>query len=145
MLIDASSDAELLVVGRHEHTAWPRLVGSVTHQCVHHARCPVAVEPWGLVVTPRDRRSFEQTSRDLIDTMVANEIAHGAAAPRWSPRVVEDASAPGLVGVAVDADLLVVGSRGRGGFAALLIGSTSWQSLHHATCPVAIIRGERAT
>jgi len=35
--------------------------------------------------------------------------------------------------------LLVVGSRGRGDFTSLLLGSTSHQCAHHATCPVVIV------
>ncbi len=54
-------------------------------------------------------------------------------------RVIEGPAARVLVDVAQNADLLVVGSRGRGGFASLLLGSVSSQCAHHAPCPVAIV------
>jgi nucleotide-binding universal stress UspA family protein len=55
-------------------------------------------------------------------------------------RVVEGAPGAVLVEESRDADLLVVGSRGHGGFVGLLLGSVSQQCAHHATCPVVIVR-----
>ena len=54
-------------------------------------------------------------------------------------RVVEGAPAAGLVDEARGADLLVVGSRGHGGFPGLLLGAVSQQCAQHAACPVVLV------
>jgi nucleotide-binding universal stress UspA family protein len=50
-----------------------------------------------------------------------------------------------LVRLARTADLLVVGSRGLGGFAGVLLGSISQHCVRHATCPVLVVRSSAAT
>ncbi len=55
--------------------------------------------------------------------------------------MVEDDPVPALLSAAQGAELLIVGSRGHGGFADLLLGSVSQQCTHHASCPVVIVRG----
>jgi nucleotide-binding universal stress UspA family protein len=53
--------------------------------------------------------------------------------------VAEGPAAYVLLTAAVDAQLLVVGSRGHGGFAGMLLGSVSQHCAHHAPCPVVVI------
>jgi len=55
-------------------------------------------------------------------------------------RVTGTRPAAALIEAARDATLLVVGSRGHGGFAGLLLGSVSQQVIHHAPCPVVVVR-----
>ncbi len=54
--------------------------------------------------------------------------------------VVHDSPARALLAKASGAALVVVGTRGRGGFRSLVLGSTSQQLLHHAPCPVVVVR-----
>jgi nucleotide-binding universal stress UspA family protein len=62
---------------------------------------------------------------------------------RWPVKeiVQEGDAARILIEQAEGADLLVVGSRGHGGFTEALLGSVSQHCVHHARCPVVIIRG----
>lgn len=53
--------------------------------------------------------------------------------------VIQGSAGSALIGAATGADLLVVGSRGHGGFTGLLLGSVSQQCVTHAPCPVVVI------
>jgi nucleotide-binding universal stress UspA family protein len=81
--------------------------------------------------------------RGAAETALAatlQEVVPDAAEVEIERRVVEGAPAAVLVDESREADLLVVGSRGLGGFSGLLLGSVSQQCAHHAACPVVIVR-----
>lgn len=77
--------------------------------------------------------ALEETLREWIPEPDTVEVEQ---------RVVEGRAAAVLVDESRGADLLVVGSRGHGGFAGLLLGSVSRQCSHHAACPVVIVHRE---
>jgi nucleotide-binding universal stress UspA family protein len=74
----------------------------------------------------------------------AVEDASAAGAPKVEGHAVHAAPAGAILAAAEGADLVVVGSRGRGGFAELVLGSVSHQVVHHATCPVVIVPPDNA-
>jgi nucleotide-binding universal stress UspA family protein len=84
---------------------------------------------------------LERTAVQEFVDKVAAEI--GERVPEVTVSVVRGDAAEQLVRASRDADMLVVGSRGSGGFARLLMGSVSSQVTHHAACPVVVIPGRR--
>jgi nucleotide-binding universal stress UspA family protein len=90
----------------------------------------------------------ELSTRELAEKTVA-EGAAGIRGPYpgmdIQTRVVDGHPAYALAEASRDADVLVVGNRGRGGFAELLLGSVSHRVLAHASCPVVVVRGELRT
>ncbi|PKV89626.1 universal stress protein [Streptomyces sp. TLI_146] len=80
----------------------------------------------------------EQAKKDLADEL-RTVLGQAVDVPLTS-HVVRGNAAEVLTGASVGAELLVVGNRGRGGFARLLLGSVSLQCAQHASCPVVIIR-----
>ncbi|MFP5370311.1 MAG: universal stress protein [Actinomycetes bacterium] len=64
--------------------------------------------------------------------------------PEVRIRAVMGIAADALIGASHGADLLVVGSRGLGGFASVLLGSVSMQCALHASCPVTVVHSPEA-
>jgi nucleotide-binding universal stress UspA family protein len=78
-----------------------------------------------------------QAAQDAADKALAQLGDSGPASV--TVQAVLGLPAEELLSASRDADMLVVGSRGTGGFARLLMGSVSSQVTHHASCPVVII------
>lgn len=82
--------------------------------------------------------NVRRTAEQLVDSELA-ELGGETSGIDIERAVVEGAPAPALLEAAEGAALLVVGSRGRGGFTGLLLGSVSQQCAHHAPCPLVIV------
>jgi nucleotide-binding universal stress UspA family protein len=82
---------------------------------------------------------WAKLARESLDEQVANVLGDDPGLPVVS-EVVSGMAAKVVVEAAEGAELVVVGSRGRGGFSGLLLGSISAQVAHHAPCPVTIVR-----
>jgi len=87
------------------------------------------------------RQRMERDALAQLDASVSS-VLRDAKGDGISVRtkLVEGVPAKALIEESADADLVVVGSRGRGGFASMLLGSVSRAVVQHASCPVAVIR-----
>jgi nucleotide-binding universal stress UspA family protein len=107
---------------------------------VHGRENQDAMPPGGLAFSELHRTEFLASAQRLMVDMVDQAKAgleHPPAEVELRP--VELTAPEALLHEAKGAGLLVVGSRGRGGFAGLILGSVSQQCVHHAPCPVAVI------
>jgi nucleotide-binding universal stress UspA family protein len=75
----------------------------------------------------------------ILDTAITEAL--GEQSTGLVRRVIEGHPVPVLLDAATDADLLVMGSRGHGGFAGMLLGSVSEHLVAHAPCAVVVVRG----
>ena len=104
---------------------------------------PASAYGMGVVPIPVDPSAYEKIAQSALDKTL-EEAGASAASVSVTPILHKGHPADVLVAEARGADLLVVGSRGLGGFKGLLLGSVSQQCAHHATCPVAIVpNGDR--
>lgn len=95
--------------------------------------------PWPAMVPARVPEEVEQSANATLAAVV-DEVLGEEPKVHVVERVVHGAAAPALVEAAGYAELLVVGSRGLGGFTGVLLGSVSHQCAQHAGCPVVIVR-----
>jgi nucleotide-binding universal stress UspA family protein len=129
--------------GSHQALQW-----AVQEAGIHHAPLtvvtvhPVAASCWtGIpVIYPADAPETEKAreAAEAATAQVLDEIGDATSAS-VSVRAVSGLVAEELLTAAQDADLLVVGSRGGGGFSSLLLGSVSSQVVSHAHCPVVVV------
>jgi nucleotide-binding universal stress UspA family protein len=112
---------------------------SLTVLAVHE----VALSAWtgSPIVYPEDRPE-EEKARQAAQEVVNQTISElsGPGPESVTVRAVSGQAAQALIEASADADLVVVGSRGAGGFASLLTGSVSSQVVNHAACPVVVVR-----
>ena len=115
----ASRGVRLVVVHGWDRFAWPGPDGTLP-------------ESPGDV----DARQFAE---QLLIQMVEEVLERRVEGLEIETRAIGAPAATALLGEADGASVLVVGSRGRGGFARLLLGSVGTQCLHHAPCPVVVV------
>lgn len=187
-LLEASADADLLVVGaRGIGGLRGLLTGSVARACLLHATVPIAVvresstsgsrhivvgvdgsapsqaalrwalaearrrrvgldiihawlPPWtsALDIPAPNPEDIRRAARAVLDLALVTEDAAGVTIER---HVGAGGAAEMIVEAAADAELVVVGRRGHGGFRQLLLGSVAAQVADHAACTVVVVPG----
>jgi len=95
---------------------------------------------YGWASTPAEYNPVADLKEKLEHVVEHARSAHPGVA--FDVTIAQGDAAPCLLERAKDADLLVVGTRGHGGFTGLLVGSVSMHCATHAHCPVVILRAE---
>ena len=89
-----------------------------------------------------DLTDLRSAAEDLLERSLA-DVGDEIKGVEIERLVVQGAAAALLVSAVAPGDLLVVGSRGHGGFVGLLLGSVSQQCVDHAPCPVVVVHAPK--
>src|SRR5262249_40156330 len=107
-----------------------------TIDVVHAWTVPVVVYPEGEIF---DAEPFHHEAQHVLDDAIASLELLGVPSVEARPRLVEMAPVDALVAMAAGAELLVLGTRGLGAFADLLVRSVSQGCVERAPCPVVVV------
>lgn len=104
---------------------------------------PMAWYP-AVLETAAGEVAAEESPEQIAGTLQAEGLKSAAdeGVAATGQVVKGDSPASAILGAAKDADLIVVGSRGHGGFPGLRLGSVSTQVINHAPCPVLVVRSK---
>ena len=106
-----------------------------TTDVVHCWEFPPIIDPLGIPMMPsveEMNNSAERLLKEVIRKVDVSGVSVTTRVMRGSPDSV-------LCAAAKNADMLVIGRRGHGGFMGLLLGSIAQQVVHHAPCPVVVV------
>src|ERR1700722_6222399 len=110
------------------------LTGSAVH--------PVTAASYGYVqVGTAEDYDFKGLTEKVLADAISSNLAPDSDV-RVHSHVIEGNASQVLIEASDGAELLVVGSRGHGGFTEALLGSVSQHCVHYAHCPVVVIRGQ---
>jgi nucleotide-binding universal stress UspA family protein len=98
-----------------------------------------AIPGWSMGPSMEEIREGVKAHVDRVVAEVREEVGDDALGVTVLAHAVAGNAAAALLDSARHADLLVVGSRGRGGFSAMRLGSVSLQCVLHAPCPVTVV------
>jgi nucleotide-binding universal stress UspA family protein len=88
---------------------------------------------------PTSDEELEQRARTSLDEVVASVKAEFPDVD-LRPRLLRGHVVDELVGLSMQADLLVLGNKGHGAFTGMMVGSVALKLVHHARCPVLVVR-----
>ena len=133
--VDGSDVAkEALQYGLHEASLRGTRV-----RAVHAWMLSQAMPATGLgMIAPIDIAPYREAHEELLKTTI--EAVAGDKADLIDRVVVESPAGPAIIEHARDAELIVVGRRGRGAMKSLVLGSVSTYVVQHATCPVLVVQ-----